>query len=365
MATSISIRAILVFGCLLLMPGFGHADEMTYDLPKLTFERTLTLKDGQPVQQAYPCDDLTIRYWVKNTGSSAIEDAQIMEELPQGVRTAQGEGSISLEIGRIPAGETAVQTVPVKIEEVTVFENDAMVNTPSLRVRSDPARVEILRPELELNLTRQTQDNMTRTETYEISVENTSSDPAREAVVQLDMPEAASNLTVAGGRYELNDNRIPIGRIGAGQEKTFSIEFTRTDAEPISATVSADAYCADRVVSRLETEAVKIPALRIQTIDKTDPVPVGDSTTYEISVKNQGSAEELNIQLTGTIPEEMEFVSGQGKTDVENTGNQVRFGKLETLPPGEMASWQVVVRANETGRVQFELELTSEANPTS
>jgi len=364
MTTSTRIKAILFFACLLVMPGFGRADEMTYDLPKLTFDRTVTSNDGQPIDQAYTCDDLTIRYEVKNTGSSPMENARIEETLPQGVQTAQGENTISLDIGRIPAGETAVETVPIKIEAPMTFDGDAMVRTADLRVRSDPARVEIMRPALSLNLTRQTRDNMTRTETYDISVENTSPYPARDAVIRLNMPDAVEKLTVLAGRYTLNGDRIPIGRIGPGEEKTVTLEFTDTETGPISAEVSADAYCAETVVSRLQTEAPRISALRIQTIDQTDPVPVGDSTTYDISVKNQGSAEDLNIQLTGTIPEEMEFVSGQGRTVVENTGNQVRFGKLDALPPGEMASWQVVTRANEAGRVQFELELISDANPT-
>ena len=51
-----------------------------------------------------------------------------------------------------------------------------------------------------------------------------------------------------------------------------------------------------------------IPALRLEAIDRQDPVQVGGTTTYTITVRNQGSGEAKDIQLSAVLPEELSFI---------------------------------------------------------
>ncbi len=358
------IQMIFLIVCILLIPLYGAADEMEYNLPEMTFQRVITGPDGQPVQQAIRCDELMVRYRVKNTGSTPVQQARIEEELPEGMRTAQGDAAISIDIGRIPAGETVVEMVALSPEREMVFENTAMLDSSELRVRSDTSRVEIVEPQLALNVTSQGQDELSKATEYEIQVENAGSYPVRDAVVRLDLPEAVTDISISDTSLTLEGDRISVGRLAPGEENTFTLSFSRMQPGDVDARIVADAYCAETVARTLDTAIAGLPAIRIQTVDMTDPVPVGENTTYDISVKNQGSAEDLNVTLTGTLPEEMEFVSGQGQTDIQSDGKNLQFGKLDSLGPGEMATWEVVARANQAGNVRFRLELTSDANPT-
>ena len=47
------------------------------------------------------------------------------------------------------------------------------------------------------------------------------------------------------------------------------------------------------------------PALRLELLDTRDPIEIGDQTTYEIRVTNQGSLDANGIDIVATLPKEM------------------------------------------------------------
>jgi uncharacterized repeat protein (TIGR01451 family) len=55
-------------------------------------------------------------------------------------------------------------------------------------------------------------------------------------------------------------------------------------------------------------------ALRVLTYDTQDPIRVGDVTTYEVSVTNQGDAPANNVHVTPHIPPAMTLVDVDGPT---------------------------------------------------
>jgi hypothetical protein len=58
----------------------------------------------------------------------------------------------------------------------------------------------------------------------------------------------------------------------------------------------------------------------------------------------------------------MHFVDARGDPDIQNQGQQLQFGTIDKLAPGEIASWYVQAKANEAGKVSFKLQLTSDAS---
>ena len=112
-----------------------------------------------------------------------------------------------------------------------------------------------------------------------------------------------------------------------------------------------------------ETEFKGIAAILIEVVDQVDPVPVDNTTTYEIYVKNQGSAADSEVQLTASLPDSLEFVEATGDSKVTADGNSLSFGKIPTVAPGDILSWKVTAKATSAEKVRFRVELTSEANP--
>ena len=56
-------------------------------------------------------------------------------------------------------------------------------------------------------------------------------------------------------------------------------------------------------------------------------------------------------------------MSATGDSDVQNQGQNLTFGTIDELAPGDVASWNVTVKATKAAKVQFKLNLESDANP--
>lgn len=160
----------------------------------------------------------------------------------------------------------------------------------------------------------------------------------------------------------LSGDSIEIGQLGPNESKELVITFIPTETGQLNSSFVANAYCAEAVNSEIAMTVEGVPALRLEMVDLTDPVRTGENTVYEIKVQNQGSREDLNIQLKGTLPQEMQFVEGQGDSEVQADGQTLNFGRIEQLAPGQIATWHVTVKAQQEGNVRMQLELSSEAN---
>lgn len=108
------------------------------------------------------------------------------------------------------------------------------------------------------------------------------------------------------------------------------------------------------------TKVIGVPGILLEVIDLTDPIEVDKEVTYVIKVTNQGSALGTNIRIVCTLPESETFVSGKGETAVSASGASLTMGVLSELAPKAVASWEVVVKANQADDARFKAELTSD-----
>jgi uncharacterized repeat protein (TIGR01451 family) len=89
-------------------------------------------------------------------------------------------------------------------------------------------------------------------------------------------------------------------------------------------------------------------------IDSSDPVAVGDTFTYTIKVLNQSESNSLhNMTIVGLLPSEMVFISADGPSAFTVVGQEVRFGALATLTPGQTVEFHIKVKATVAGPAVF------------
>ena len=312
----------------------------------------------------YACDDVFIVYKVTNTGTGTTEPVTLTHNLPAGLQTAGGEMMVQARMQPLAAGESKELRVPLKLTqeaEGRVLDLSAEANAGGITADTDVQTVQILDPALDLRIDGPADQYIGRDETARITVTNTSDAPALNTVVAVAAPAGVQNF-----RFDTRDydgEALIVGCLQPGQSRTFNATYMAREAGAVDLVATASAYCADDVEKTLTTTFKGISAILIETVDKTDPVPVGENTVYEIFVKNQGSAPDLNINLTGTLPEGMTFVSATGDSDVSASGRDLTFGKIDELAPGGVVSWNVTVKADTAGKVKFKLNLVSDANP--
>jgi uncharacterized repeat protein (TIGR01451 family) len=151
-----------------------------------------------------------------------------------------------------------------------------------------------------------------------------------------------------------------LGTLAPDASKKLAVNVRPQDAGSFTNTVTARAFCAEEVSAEATTEVSGIPAILLEVVDVNDPVEVGQNTTYVVTVTNQGSATGKNVTVVCTLEEEMEFVSGTGRTNVTSQGNKVNLAPVTSLAPGAQATWNIVVKANAAGDVRFSVEMTED-----
>ena len=123
------------------------------------------------------------------------------------------------------------------------------------------------------------------------------------------------------------------------------------------ATATATAYCAEPVTDSIRTVVAGIAAPHLEVVDVEDPVEVGGTTTYVITVSNEGSAADNNIRLVCSLDDKVQYVSSAGATAGSIMGKTVSFGLLRSLEPKNKATWRVIVRGAQAGDVRFKVAM--------
>jgi uncharacterized repeat protein (TIGR01451 family) len=200
--------------------------------------------------------------------------------------------------------------------------------------------------------------------TYDITVTNEGDGVAKETVVEAMVPDGVRfKSATSGGRFTHSSPGRVYWSLGALQP---------TDSSKVSMTLDFDtpgtftskamtkAYCADTVSTSCQSVVLGIPAILLEVVDVSDPIEIGQSEKYIISVTNQGSATGTNIQVSCMLEDGMEYISSAGPTKASIEGNKISFGVLASLAPKAQAKWHVNVRAAGEGDMRFRVMLGSD-----
>ncbi|BBM83826.1 M56 family metallopeptidase [Candidatus Uabimicrobium amorphum] len=90
-------------------------------------------------------------------------------------------------------------------------------------------------------------------------------------------------------------------------------------------------------------------AMHISSYDTEDPIEVGQTTTYVISLRNEGTANCTDIVLTNNIPQEMEFVKATGPSNFSINNSRIQFNAVDNVAPGKVLNYKITLRARTSG----------------
>lgn len=303
-------------------------------------------------EAALICEDIVFTYRVSNVGTGDAENVIVREELPQGLTTMDGDPNVEIEVGTIAAGETEEVNVQLRAERAGEFSGFAVAESETSRAQSSAGSFRIVEPELSVNIFAPEWQALGQEVIYQVSVTNTSDVPAPNTVLNFE----------AQGLDEAIDPR-EIGDLDPGQTRSFQVRIdpgTETEMRQLELEARATAYCAQDAVASAMTELRALPALQLEMVDSVDPVQTGQNTIYQITVTNEGFGPATNVSLQATLPQEMTFVEANGPTQVNADGQNLQFGSIQSLEPGQSATWWAEVSAQRGGMTQFQMQMQSD-----
>ena len=298
--------------------------------------------------------------------------ATIRVPLPEGVSPATDEVQIEegnvlvLQTEGLEPDEVFEALVPLQVEDAAQMRLLATATTGALTAQSQAAMVQLVEPELQLTFDGPRTAYLGDPATYTVTVSNTGDVPARDALVRLAAEAGVAACGPVGQRVDYADGVVRLGELAPGQTVSFGLRATADEPVEVRMQAAAEAFCApatEKLRAQVATAFQGIPAAQIFAVDSQDPVRVGETTTYQVVITNEGTAEALNVQVRGQLPPGMEFVGADGVSQVDARGQELRFGPVPQLAPGEDATWWIEARALEPGPVAFRVQMVSDANP--
>jgi len=326
---------------------------------------TNVVKPGLELTKAMPadvlkCDPIDVTYTVVNPGTGTLTNVVVSDPLPEGLKTASGKDSIEFTIDSLAPGATRAFKASLMATKTGEFENTATAKAGELEVE-DSATVVVREPVLTIEKTGPENQYIGRNVTYTIEVANTGDATAASTVVtdtigsNVAFVSASANGVLENGVVTWN-----LGDLAPEASKTLEVTVKPTGIGEISNTSYARAVCAAEQSDAAATKVVGIPAVLLEVVDVTDPVEVGETTTYVITVTNQGTAVDSNIEIVATLEDEMEFVSAAGATNGAAEGKTVTFDALPALAAKQQARFTVTVKAAKAGDVRFSVKMNTD-----
>jgi uncharacterized repeat protein (TIGR01451 family) len=311
---------------------------------------------------------VTYQIAVRNTGNGPATNVMLLDEFDAGLEHAQsGSRPVELSVGTLGAGENRNYTLVLTprregrlINRVTATGDGGVSGSGqhTVTVSAPP------RPQLGLSMTGPQFKYVRGQADFNIVVSNTGDTPLNNVVVRNQIPAEMSFVQASEGGQGQSGGQVVwnLGTLPPREERRLRVTAQADQVTPRAVNVAvatADPSLTERAETALEIRGA--PGLRLELLDTRDPIEIGDSTTYEIRVTNQGTLEANGIEIVATVPPEMKLRSAVGpeNSQAKIEGRKITFPAQDNLQPGRELAYTVVVEASEAGDARFNVELKS------
>jgi uncharacterized repeat protein (TIGR01451 family) len=295
---------------------------------------------------------------LRNSGTAPAKGMVMSADLPPGVLAPDGNQSLKVEFGDLPAGQertsqamlTSVKAVKAPFE--IRFEGS---NAPNFEKM---VTAQVIESKLDLKISGPTrvypgkniQTTVTITNPGTVDVDN---------VAFTMTPKGPVNFVSMdhGGRFQGDRTIVRLGKIRAGRELVFNVNWRAQSNAELEFHASLQGALLAEIKETHRTTVAGIPALKLEVTDTKDPIKTGDEAEYVITVTNMGSAPEKDLKFDITLPLNLSFVSASPKPSRQDPG-QLHFS-LAALAPGGQERVCIKCKATDRGIAQLEVVMTA------
>lgn len=100
--------------------------------------------------------------------------------------------------------------------------------------------------------------------------------------------------------------------------------------------------------------------ITLSIADTVEPVKVGEETVYDIVVKNESPSADNQLVLTVTISPEVSLTGVTGPVGAKFPAGVVRFDPVAEIRAGEILTYQLKVKGQQTGTARVKVEVSSQ-----
>jgi uncharacterized repeat protein (TIGR01451 family) len=311
------------------------------------------------------CEEIPITVTVRNPGTGVANNVQVVDTLPAGW-TVEGRETVTWNVGSLGGGESRELMATAKASRTGTFTNTVKATADGGLTAESSTQTAVRQPVLAITKTSSIQKQILgRNTTFTIAVENKGDYPANDFVLVDRLTGAENVVSICdGGALAGSAVTWNLGSLAPGAQRSVTVTVNRNTEGTISNTATASAFCADDVSASSDVVYVGVPAVLLEVVDDPDPIVLNGTTTYTITVTNQGTAKDTNLVIECMLEDGVEFVSATGATAHTVSGKSIQFAALAELLPKRagnyVATWTVVVRGTKVADTRFKVSLNTD-----
>jgi uncharacterized repeat protein (TIGR01451 family) len=308
---------------------------------------------------------ITYQVTVTNTGAAPAVNVQVECEFDQGLNHASGSRRLNLNVGTLAGGASRTESLVLTPDREGKLTARVAATADGGLSSSSQHTVTVARPQIGLRQVAPTFKFARSQVPIELFVSNTGTTPLVNVVVRQQLPPELSFVNASdGGVLEGNQVVWRVGQLGSREERRLQMTATAEVVTPkavSTAVATADPGIMERADAYVEIRGA--PGLRLEMVDIGDPAQVGSTVRYEINVTNTGTLVANTINLTATIPPQMELISSRGPGNMQGqlNGNVLGFQKVERLEAGQKLVYEITCRAKLAGDARMRVMLQSDS----
>ena len=299
---------------------------------------------------------------ITNPGTGEASGVMLLETVPAGVSHEAGP-ALEFEIGALGPGESRRLELVLTAEQAGRVTNSMTAKADAGLMVEASCEFEVIAPDLRLTVEGPDRRFLERPATYQVSIENPGTAPAKEVQVVTHLPKglqfvSANNL----GEYDAAQHSVfwSLAELPANERGT--VELVALPVEPGQHTLQVSTRARDGLTDEFQKEVTVegIAALMFEVVDRADPIEVGGETTYEIRVVNQGSKAAANLQVVAIMPPGLRAISGNGDSRHTVQGDRVVFAPVPQLGPKAESTFRIQAQGVRAGDQRIRVQITTD-----
>lgn len=320
----------------------------------------LAIVKTTPNERVMLGDDVPWNITVSNIGNFCAYEVIVTDTLPVGISHLSGSSEVVEEIGTLAPGESRDIMIDSTADIGGNHCNVVSASASNAAPVEDDTCINVVEAGLEITKTGTEIQFVGKRVSYEIVVKNTGDIALDDVIVTDTVPP--QNKLLAAENAQINGNTATWAvSLDAQESMSFEVTVLGLEAGKYCNQVSVASETYDlNGIDNACTEWGGYPALLIEVIDTDDPLLLGEQTTYEIEITNQGTAADTNVDLQVQLPAELALVSAYGDTQGTITGNNVSFAPYSVLNAKEIIQFSIVAKAVAVGDARFKAQLNSD-----
>jgi len=288
-----------------------------------TFSTRPALKITQRApQQVLIGQQLEIELEVSNPGTGVATGVILQADVPDGFEHPKGRELDNL-IGTLAPGETRRQVLRLRAVAPGNVQSQVRLVADDELTASDSVNIQVVAPELAIELEGPARRFLERQATYQINIANIGSAEASNVEIVAYLDRGFSFVgTEFQGQYDASRHAVYWSLAELPVEARGAVPLTLLPIEQGERAIRLEARGDLNLIARHEKK-VSIDALAELTFsitDDADPIEVGGMATYEIRIINRGSRGDADVKLKLQLPPGLELVSSESDASTDGRG---------------------------------------------